>query len=291
MECDTVCGMSVNPEKAKATAEHAGKTFYFCSAGCAAKFKAEPAKYLNAKSPTLMHAPAQPISPGGIAPADPAHSDYTCPMHPQISRPGPGSCPICGMALEPRTASANEMENTELASMTLRFWVSVALAIPVIILGMSDLIPGKPLQQVFSVRAIAFLQLALATPVVAWGGAPFFERGWASLVNRSLNMFTLIALGTGTAYAYSVIAVLFPSIFPDSFRANGEVPLYFEAASAITSLVLLGQVLELRARSHTSAAIRSLLELSPRTARLVRPDGTEIDVPIEHIAAGDTVRV
>ena len=292
MERDPVCGMSVNPEKAKATAEHAGKTFYFCSPGCAAKFKAEPAKYSNAQSPTPMHAPAQPIAPGGVAPATAARSDYTCPMHPQISRPGPGSCPICGMALEPRTAGAGEEGDSELVSMTRRFWTSVALAIPVLILGMSDLIPGKPVQHVLSARAIGLLQLLLATPVVLWAGFPFFERGWASLVNRSLNMFTLIALGTGTAYIYSVVAVLFPAIFPESFRdMNGAIPLYFEAAATITALVLLGQVLELRARSHTSSAIRALLKLSPKIARLVRAGSTEIDVPIEHIAPGDSLRV
>ena len=175
--------------------------------------------------------------------------------------------------------------------MTRRFWISVGLTIPVVVLGMSDMIPGQPIRQFLSMRMIGWIELFLATPVVLWGGWPFFERGWASLVNRSLNMFTLVALGTGTAYLYSVIAVLFPGIFPSSFRANNEIPLYFEAASAITALVLLGQVLELRARSHTSAAIRSLLKLSPRTARLVGTDGTEMDVPIERIEVGDTLRV
>ncbi len=224
-------------------------------------------------------------------PAAPAtRTEYTCPMHPEIIRAEPGSCPICGMALEPRTAVVEE-ENPELVSMTRRFWVSVALAIPVLFLGMSDVIPGQPVQRILSMRAIGWIELALATPVVLWGGWPFFERGWASLVNRSLNMFTLIALGTGTAYVYSVIAVLFPGIFPASFRSMGQVPVYFEAAATITALVLLGQVLELRARSHTSSAIRALLKLSPRSARLVRTDGTELDVPIEHIARGDTLRV
>jgi Cu+-exporting ATPase len=217
-------------------------------------------------------------------------TEYTCPMHPEIIRAEPGSCPICGMALEPRTAVVEE-ENPELVSMTRRFWVSVALAIPVLFLGMSDVIPGQPVQRILSMRTIGWIELALATPVVLWGGWPFFERGWASLVNRSLNMFTLIALGTGTAYVYSVIAVLFPGIFPESFRSMGQVPVYFEAAATITALVLLGQVLELRARSHTSSAIRALLKLSPRSARLVRTDGTELDVPIEHIARGDTLRV
>ena len=284
--------MSVNPENAKATVEHAGKKFYFCGAGCAAKFKGDPAKYLITQSASQAQPPSQFATPEGSAPMPATGTDYTCPMHPEISRPGPGSCPICGMALEPRTAAAAEGEDSELNSMTRRFWASVALAIPVLILGMSDLIPGKPVQHLLSARAVGFLQLLLATPVVIWAGWPFFERGWASLVNRSLNMFTLIALGTGTAYIYSVVAVLFPAIFPESFRdMNGAVPLYFEAAATITALVLLGQVLELRARSHTSSAIRALLKLSPKIARVVRADGTEIDVPIEHIAPGDTLRV
>jgi Cu+-exporting ATPase len=195
------------------------------------------------------------------------------------------------MALEPRTPTATE-DNSELISMTRRFWWSVALTIPMLFLEMSAMIPGQSIERVLSAREIGWIELLFATPVVVWGGWPFFERGWASLVNRSLNMFTLIALGTGTAYVYSVIAVLFPSIFPATFReTGGEVPVYFEAAAMITALVLLGQVLELRARSHTSSAIRSLLDLSPRTARLIRADGTELDVPIEHIAPGDSLRV
>ncbi len=231
-----------------------------------------------------------------LEPAMPSASatriEYTCPMHPEIIRSEPGACPICGMALEPRTISASEEENPELSSMTRRFWISVALTIPVLVLGMSDLIPGQPLQRFLSMRAIGWIELVLATPVVLWGGFPFFQRGWASIVNRSLNMFTLIALGTGTAYIYSVIAVLFPGIFPPSFQTMpGVVPVYFEAAAAITTLVLLGQVLELRARSRTSSAIRALLNLSPKFARLVRTDGTEIDVPVEHVQPGDTVRV
>jgi Cu+-exporting ATPase len=196
------------------------------------------------------------------------------------------------MALEPRTVVAHEVESPELVSMTRRFWFSVAIAIPVAALGMSDLIPGHPVQRLLSMRAIGILQLVLATPVVLWAGWPFFERAWASLVNRSLNMFTLIALGTGTAYIYSAVAVLGPGLFPSTFRAmDGSVPVYFEAAASITALVLLGQVLELRARSRTSAAIRSLLQLSPKTARLIRSDGTEIDIFVEHIAVGDALRV
>jgi Cu+-exporting ATPase len=267
--------MIVDTARAKATVVDAGKTYYFCSAECADRFRAAPEKYLAAKTP----------APGSAV-------EYTCPMHPEIVRSGPGACPICGMALEPRTALAEEGENHELTLMTRRFWASAALTIPVLVLGMSDLIPGRPLQQYLSMRAIGWTELALATPVVVWGGWPFFERGWTSLVNRSLNMFTLIALGTGTAYIYSVAAVLFPNILPTSFQQMpGEVPVYFEAAAAITTLVLLGQVLELRARSRTSAAIRALLKLAPKSARLVRADGTEIDVPIEHIQPGDVLRV
>ena len=229
--------------------------------------------------------PAIPIQPA-------SRIEYTCPMHPEIVRSAPGACPICGMALEPRNAIADQQENPELVSMTRRFWVGVALTVPILALAMSDLLPGKPLQNILSPRAIGWIELLLATPVVLWAGWPFFERGWVSVVNRSLNMFTLIALGTGTAYVYSVVAMLFSGIFPDSFRVmGGSVPIYFEAAAAITTLVLLGQVLELRARSRTSAAIRSLLKLSPKTARLVRADGTEIDVPVEHINAGDSLRV
>ncbi|MGB7309728.1 MAG: heavy metal translocating P-type ATPase [Candidatus Acidiferrales bacterium] len=348
MERDPVCGMAVEPEKAKATAEHAGKNYYFCCAGCATKFKADPQKYLNGASaaatpliqlgarPATPAPPSQFVQIGGasravqkpvpaqskagayVCPMDPevrqdhpgacpkcgmalepeipaaptTRVEYTCPMHSQIVRSGPGSCPICGMALEPRTVTVGDEANPELADMTRRFWISVALALPVLALGMSDMIPGQPLQRAHSMRAIEWIEFALATPAVVWCGWPLLARGWASVVNRHLNMFTLIALGTGTAYAYSVIAVLAPSIFPASFRdRTGDVPIYFEAAAMITALVLLGQVLELRARSRTSAAIRSLLKLSPKTARLVRADGTEIDVPVEHIAPGDTLRV
>src|SRR5580704_14391821 len=228
--------------------------------------------------------PAVPIQPT-------TRIEYVCPMHPQIVRSKRGSCPICGMALEPRD-TVDQEENPELADMARRFWISVALTIPILALAMSDLIPGQPLQNILSRSATAWIELLLATPVVLWAGWFFFERGWASIVNRSLNMFTLIALGTGTAYVYSVIAVVFPNIFPPSFQTmSGIVPVYFEAAAAITTLVLLGQVLELRARSRTSSAIRALLNLSPKFARLVRADGTEIDVPVEHVQPGDTVRV
>jgi Cu+-exporting ATPase len=335
MELDPVCGMTVDPARAKSHVEHANKTYSFCSEGCAKKFSSEPAKYLKSKQtpsmataasleainiarPQASKESAKASGAGYICPMDPevheqtpgacpkcgmalepamprasaTRIEYTCPMHPEIGRSGPGSCPICGMALEPRTVSTSEDENPELSSMTRRFWISVALTIPVLILGMSDMLPGQPLQRFLSMHAIGWIEFLLASPVVLWGGFPFFQRGWASIVNRSLNMFTLIALGTGTAYIYSVVAVIFPNIFPPSFQTmRGAVPVYFEAAAAITTLVLLGQVLELRARSRTSSAIRALLNLSPKFARLVRTDGTEIDVPVEHLQPGDSLRV
>src|SRR5439155_5102373 len=218
-------------------------------------------------------------------------TEYVCPMHPQIVRDAPGSCPICGMALEPRTVTGDE-ENAELTDMTRRFWVSVALSVPLLVLVMGDMLPGQPLRHALSGRLMAWLQLVLATPVVLWGGWPFFVRGWASIVNRSLNMFTLIALGTGTAYVYSVVAALAPGMFPESFRTHGgEVELYFEAAAIITTLVLLGQVIELRARSRTSSAIKALLGLTPKTARRLRDDGGEEDVSLDEVRPGDRLRV
>jgi Cu+-exporting ATPase len=217
---------------------------------------------------------------------------YTCPMHPEIVRTAPGSCPICGMALEPRTVTLDGKENLELRDMSRRFWVSVVLAAPVLFLAMADMIPGRPVGPLVSARAVTWLELALATPVVLWGGFPFFERGWQSIVNRSPNMFTLIALGVGTAYVYSVTATLFPELFPDSFRGHaGEVPVYFEAAAIITVLVLLGQVLELRARSQTSGAIKALLGLAPKTARVIGDDGRESDVPLDQVQSGQRLRV
>src|SRR5580693_3876327 len=251
---DPVCGMRVDPEHAAGKSAYRGETYYFCSKGCAAKFEADPEKYLH---------PSALPEPMGTA------AEYTCPMHPEVRQIGPGSCPKCGMALEPVTVTAETLDqvNPEYAAMLRRFWFSFPLAMALVVM------------MYLGVHA-RWLELALATPVVLWGGWPFFERGWASIVNRSLNMFTLIAAGTGTAYLYSVVAVLFPQLFPATFRgANGEMAVYFEAAAAITALVLLGQVLELRARSRTAAAIRALLQLSPKSARLVRGDGTEIDVP------------
>jgi Cu+-exporting ATPase len=227
------------------------------------------------------------------APSAPSvKTEYVCPMHPEIVRQEPGSCPICGMALEPRTVTLEEEANPELADMTRRFWISVALSAPIAFLAMSDLIPGQPVQRMVSSRLLNWFQLMLASPVVLWGGWPFFQRGWRSLVNRSLNMFTLIAIGVGTAYVYSLAATLFPHVFPESFRGHGgAIGVYFDAAAVITTLVLLGQVLELRARSKTSKAIKALLGLAPKTARLVVEDGREEDVPLDRVRAGDRLRV
>jgi Cu+-exporting ATPase len=230
----------------------------------------------------------EPASPAGPL----TKTEYVCPMHPEIVRDEPGSCPICGMALEPRTVTLEDAPNPELIDMTRRFWISAALSLPLFLVAMSDMIPGQPLQHLISLHLLTWIQFALATPVVLWGGWPFFERGWRSIVNRSLNMFTLIAIGVGAAYAYSVVATIFPAIFPESFYGHsGTVAVYFEAAAIITTLVLLGQVLELRARSQTSSAIKALLGLSPKTARLIRDDGREEDVPLERVAAGDRLRV
>jgi cation transport ATPase len=217
--------------------------------------------------------------------------EYTCPMHPEIVRPGPGACPICGMALEPRTTTARQEDNPELWDMTRRFWISLALTAPLLAVVMGDMLPGMPMQRLLPAGGQPWVELILATPVVLWGGAPFFQRGWTSIVNRSTNMFTLIAMGTGVAYLYSLAATVSPQIFPASFREMGGRPaLYFEAAAAITTLVLLGQVLELRARSRTGAAIRALLDLSPKMARILR-GGAEEDVPLEQIVPGDRLRV
>jgi P-type Cu+ transporter len=275
---DPVCGMTIAPEDAVGEVEHKGQTYYFCNDSCIEQFKADPERFL------------QPSS----APSTPARTDveYTCPMHPEVRQWGPGSCPICGMALEPVTVSAEKEENPELVDMTLRFWVSAALAIPAVLLAMSEMIPGRTLESLSHSSMRGWIELALTTPVVLWGGWPFFVRGWQSVVTRNLNMFTLIALGVGVAYAYSVIALLFPGLFPESLRAaHGQVGLYFEAAAAIVTLVLLGQVMELRARSRTGAAIRALLGLAPKTARVLRDDSSEEDVPLEHVHRGDRLRV
>jgi Cu+-exporting ATPase len=245
---DPVCGMTVDPAHAAGSWEYGGKTWHFCSQHCLEKFRAEPGKYAG-ESAGKVQAPASVAARG-------AGVTYTCPMHPEVVRDGPGACPICGMALEPRTVTLEQQENPELADMQRRFWTSIVLTTPVLLMTMGEMVAGGSTAQV-SGRLAIWIQLALATPVVLWGGWPFFERAWASVVHRSPNMFTLIAMGTGTAYLYSLIAAIFPSIFPDSFRGHGgEVAVYFEPAAVITTLVLLGQVLELRARSRTSSAIR-----------------------------------
>jgi Cu+-exporting ATPase len=231
------------------------------------------------------------LEPSAVAPR-PTKTEYVCPMHPEIVRSQPGTCPKCGMALEPRTVTVEDEANPELVDMTRRFWVSLVLAIPVFLLAMSEMIPDQPVEALFPGRSVVWAQLVLATPVVLWGGWPFFERGWASFVNRHLNMFSLIALGTGTAYVYSTVAALVPGIFPGSFRGHGgNVAVYFEAASVITALVLLGQVLELRARSRTGSAIKALLGLTPKTARVLRNDGREEDIPLDRVRPGDRLRV
>ena len=263
---DPVCGMTVDPNATLYQAQHAGQADYFCSAGCAAKFTGDPEKYLT----KVEAKPPQAVPEGAI---------YTCPMHPQIRQVGPGSCLICGMALEPELVSAEAAPNAELADMTRRFWVSLVLALPVVALEMGGQLMN--LHMLLGQTASNWVQFTLATPVVLWGGWPFFVRGWQSLVTRHLNMFTLIAMGVGVAYLYSVVAVLAPNIFPPAFRsAEGGVAVYFEAAAVITVLVLLGQVLELRAREQTSGAIRALLDLAPKTARRVPADGTDEEVPL-----------
>ena len=280
---DPVCGMSVRPDGPHRH-EHEGKAYVFCSARCLEKFRAEPARYLTPEPP----APSRVHDAAAAAPA----RRYTCPMHPEIVRDAPGSCPICGMALEPMTIVAEEERNPELDDMTRRFWVSLALTVPVFAIAMGEMLPGAPLAQRIAPSVLTWIQLALGTPVVLWGGWPFFVRGWQSLRTRHLNMFTLIAIGTGAAWAYSALAAVAPEIFPASFRGHhGQVAVYFEAAAVIVTLVLLGQVLELRARSQTGAAIRALLGLAPKTARRVNADGSEGDVPLEHVHVGDRLRV
>lgn len=273
---DPVCGMGVDPHTAKQRADHAGRTYYFCCGGCRTKFEADPEKYLS-----KAEAEAAPVPEGTI---------YTCPMHPEVRQEGPGSCPICGMALEPELVTAETQPNPELADMSRRLWIGAALAIPVFVLEMGGHVFG--LHHLIGATTSNWLQLFLATPVVLWAGWPFFERGWKSIVTRNLNMFTLIALGTGIAWAYSIIAVLFPELFPAGLRgSDGTVPVYFEAAAVITVLVLVGQVLELRARDQTGSAIRALLNLAPKTARRIREDDTEEEVQVDAVSVGDRLRV
>ncbi len=282
-EIDPVCGMKVQPATAAGSHVHEGKTYFFCSAGCLAKFQADPASYLV---PPSQRKPQTVTAPAG------AKIEYICPMDPEVLTYQPGACPICGMALEPKVVSLEEGPNPELRDMTRRFWVSLAPAALVMVLAMAHMIPGDPFGALGRGSLLNWVQWALATPVVLWGGWPFFERGWASVVNRAPNMFTLIALGTGAAYAYSTVATMAPGLLPPSFHLHdGSVAVYFEAAAMITVLVLLGQVLELRARSQTTSAMKALLGLAPKTARLVGMDGSEQDVPLEAVKAGDRLRV
>ena len=274
---DPVCGMTVDPATAAGHHEYEGTTYHFCAESCRRKFAQDPARYLSGPV-----APAAP--PPGSGPVT-----YTCPMHPEVVRDGPGSCPICGMALEPTVATLDEGPNHELIDMTRRFRACLALSAPLLILAMAEMLPGHPAARLLPGRAPAWVQLALATPVVLWGGWPFFVRAWASVLHRSPNMFTLIALGTGAAYLDSLAATLFPDAFPTT--AHGGPALYFEAAAVITTLVLLGQVLELRARARTGGAIKALLGLAPRTARRLGAGGGEEDVPLDHVVVGDRLRV
>ncbi len=315
-QLDPVCGMEVAPVDAAGSFEYRGHTYLFCNPGCLEKFKANPEQFLAPKIPARVRATTSPdqreytcpmdpevrqkgpgacpkcgmaLEPVSVTPAN--RTEWTCPMHPQIVRSAPGNCPICGMALEPRDAVSEE-ENPELRDMTRRFWTSVAFSLPIVAVMISDFVPGHPLQHLLGPRVLSWIQFFFATPVVIWAGWPFFVRGWNSVVNRHLNMFTLIALGTGVAYAYSLFALLLPDVIPSSMRgSNGEIPVYFEPAAVITALVLLGQVLELRARSQTSSAIRALLGLAPKTARLVRDNGAEEEVALDTVQVGDHLRV
>ena len=271
---DPVCGMTVDPAKAAHHVVHGGTDYHFCSAGCLAKFTAEPTKYLADAPRTEVIA-----APGAM---------WTCPMHPEIRRDGPGTCPICGMALEPEEPSLDDAPNPELVDFTRRFWVSAVLAVPLLILTMGSELLGLHL---VSPAISPWLQLALTAPIVLWAGWPFFTRGWTSLVTRKLNMFTLIAIGVGAAFLYSLVATLAPGLFPEAFRMHGMVPVYYEAAGVVVALVLLGQVLELRARAATGKAIRALLNLAPKTARRVNADGSETDIPLSEVQAGDYLRV
>jgi len=311
---DPVCGMSIDPASAAGSSQYRGETIYFCSLHCKAMFEANPAAYAAASpKPKAVTAPGAtyvcPMDPEvrqdrpgacpkcgmALEPESPSvavtKTEWTCPMHPEIVRDGPGACPICGMALEPRTIALDD-DNPELRDMTRRFWISAALTVPLVLFAMLRHLPGLTILPHGVLPWASWIELALAAPVVLWGGWPFFERAWASLVNRHLNMFTLIGLGVTVAFLYSLVATLAPGLFPASFRDHaGNVGVYYEAAAAIVALVLLGQVMELRARSSTGAAIRALLGLAPKTARRVNADGTEQDVPLEEVRAGDWLRI
>ena len=273
---DPVCGMTVGRIDAGHMAKHEGQRFFFCSAGCQEKFESEPDAYLNDQ-------PKQKPAPKG--------TQYTCPMHPEIIRDKPGDCPKCGMALEPMgVPDPDEGPNPELVDFTRRLWISGALALPLLIISMGPMV-GLPIRDWIGERLAVYLEFALATPVVLWAALPFFKRGWASIVNRSPNMWTLIAIGVGTAYGYSVVATFLPFLFPPSFRENGVVPVYFEASAVIVALIFVGQVLELKARERTGSAIRALMDLAPKTARRIGTDGNEADVPLNALATGDRLRV
>jgi P-type Cu+ transporter len=288
---DPVCGMTVKPESAAGSFVYENQTYYFCSTHCLQKFREDPERFTKATTDSMNAVPIgiQPRKSPAVRASQSA--EYTCPMHPEIVSDVPGNCPICGMALEPRTVSLDDEENHELVAMRRRFRISLVLTVPVFLIGMSDIIPGLPLQQLLPMRTLVWIQLALASPVVLWGGWPFMVRAWQSVVNRSLNMFTLIGLGVAVAYLYSVAATIVPDVFPHSLRHGGSVPVYFEAAAVVTTLVLLGQVLELRARSQTGSAIKALLGLAPKTARRIAADKTEQDVPLDQVQVGDLLRV
>ncbi len=311
---DPVCGMTISAGDAVGHVDYKGHTYYFCNPSCVERFNADPESFLTASQPGAAAAPADmrreytcPMDPEvrqkgpgacpkcgmALEPVDLApvtKTEWTCPMHPEIVRDAPGSCPICGMALEPRVVTLDE-KNPELDDMTRRFRLSLLFTAPILALMSSEFVPGQPLQSLLPHGALNWVELLLASPVILWGGWPFFQRGWASIVNRHLNMFTLIALGVGASYAYSIVATIAPGIFPESFRMGNQVAVYFEPAAVIVVLVLLGQVLELRARSRTSSAIRNLLGLAPKTARRLEADGTEHDVPLELVLVGDRLRV
>ncbi len=295
-ERDPVCGMQVQPDRAAGKSDFKGKNYYFCGLGCKKKFDADPDRYLQPKPPapltqlTSISLPIPTRAQESVGSGETAGSEYTCPMHPEVRQKGPGSCPKCGMALEPVEATADE-SNDELHDMGRRFWISAVLTAPLLAIMVLEMTSGRMMDALSHASWLGWLQFALATPVVLWGGAPFFERGWQSIVTRYLNMFTLIALGTGASYLFSIFALFLPSLIPAAFRSeHGSLPLYFEPAAVITTLVLLGQVLELRARARTGSAIRSLLNLSPKTARIVE-NGSERDVPLEEVSVGDRLRV
>ncbi len=315
MVTDPVCKMTIEEKDAVGKSVYKGVTYFFCTESCKENFDKDPEAFLEEKvseqkmevsegviytcpmHPEIRETKPVPCTKCGMAlevvsPSLPIKTEWTCPMHPEIVRDSPGSCPLCGMALEPRTVSAEEEENPELVEMTRRFRVGIVLTIPLVIIAMREMIPGLSIESLIPTSFLNWIQLVLATPVVLWGGLPFFIRGWQSIINRSPNMFTLIGLGISVAYVYSLVATIFPGLFPASFRGmGGEVGTYFEAAAVITTLVLLGQVLELRARSKTGAAIKELLGLAPKTARKILDDKTEKDVPLEQVRSGDLLRV